>query len=323
MNNRLGDLGIEETPAWATEDATDNDVDHMENGEGPSANNEDKDDASDDGLELPQKNAQMDQFFKDVEVVKQNIELIKASTKRIGEINEEAILATDSETEAKLSAQLDPIIKQTNKSAKGAKTMLAFIKETTGTLKEKKEVKASDLRVRENLCNTLTRKFIDEMKEYQNSQQKYKADIKKKAKRQIQIVKPDATEEEVDEIMNSEGGRDALYRETILSGGVNDNIKTAYQNVVGKYQDVRTLENSVAELHQMFLDFALLTEQQGELLDQIEFNVKSAGDYIEEGNEDVFQALEYQKSVRKKQCMILLIVAVVTLVLLFSLGILP
>jgi t-SNARE complex subunit (syntaxin) len=51
----------------------------------------------------------------------------------------------------------------------------------------------------------------------------------------------------------------------------------------------------------MFLDFALLTEQQGELLDQIEFQVKQAGDYVEEANVDVHQAIEYQKSIRKKQ----------------------
>ena len=49
-----------------------------------------------------------------------------------------------------------------------------------------------------------------------------------------------------------------------------------------------TLENSVAELHQMFLDFALLTEQQGELLDQIEYQVKSAADHIEDANVDVY-----------------------------------
>lgn len=35
------------------------------------------------------------------------------------------------------------------------------------------------------------------------------------------------------------------------------------------------LEASVAQLHEMFVDFAQLTEQQGELLDQIEFQVIS------------------------------------------------
>jgi len=84
---------------------------------------------------------------------------------------------------------------------------------------------ASRTRIRENLCNTLTRKFIDEMKLYQNAQQKYKSDIKKKVTRQVQIVKPDATDEEVDMVMRSEGGREALYRESILAGDVSDSIK--------------------------------------------------------------------------------------------------
>jgi len=173
-------------------------------------------------------------------------------------------------------------------------------------------------RVRENLCNTLTRKFIDEMKAYQNSQQKYKTDIKKKVARQVQIVKPDATEEEIDAVMKSEGGRDALYREQILAGGVNDQVKTTYAKVAGKYQDVLALESSVAELHQMFLDFALLTEQQGELLDQIEFQVKQAGDYVEDANVDVYESIEYQKKIRKKQCWIILIVVVAIIVILFA-----
>jgi t-SNARE complex subunit (syntaxin) len=99
--------------------------------------------------------------------------------------------------------------------------------------------------------------------------------------------------------------------------------RTTYAKVAGKYQDVLTLEQSVAELHQMFLDFALLTEQQGELLDQIEFQVKQAGDYVEEANVDVHQAIEYQKSIRKKQCWLILIVVVALVVVLFAMGILP
>ena len=62
------------------------------------------------------------------------------------------------------------------------------------------------------------------MKLYQSAQQKYKSDIKKKLKRQVHIVKPDATDEEIEQVMRNEGGRDQLYRETILSGGVNDRI---------------------------------------------------------------------------------------------------
>ena len=72
---------------------------------------------------------------------------------------------------------------------------------------------------------TLTKKFIDEMKMYQQAQQKYKTDIKNKVKRQVQVIKPDATDEEINDVMKSEGGKDALYKQSILAGGVNDQIK--------------------------------------------------------------------------------------------------
>jgi hypothetical protein len=82
--------------------------------------------------------------------------------------------------------------------------------------------------------------------------------------------------------------------------------RTVTAKVAGKYQDVKTLEQSVAELHQMFLDFALLVEQQGELLNNIEHQVRQAADHVEEANKDVYQSIEIQKSIRKKQMYVII-----------------
>ena len=161
-------------------------------------------------------------------------------------------------------------------------------------------------RIRDNLLITLTRKFVDTMKEYQNSQQKYKSDIKDKVQRQVRIVKPDASADEIDTVLSS-GDTSSVYRSAILKGAA-DPIRNAYANVVDKYQDVLKLEQSVAELHQMFLDLALLVEQQGEMLDQIEYQIQSASDYIDDGNEEIAKALEHQRAARKRQCCILAIV---------------
>jgi t-SNARE complex subunit (syntaxin) len=81
--------------------------------------------------------------------------------------------------------------------------------------------------------------------------------------------------------------------------------------VADKYQDVIALEASIAELHQMFLDFAMLTEQQGELLDQIEQQVKNATDYIDDANANMSQAIEYQKQIRSKQCCLFMIFIII------------
>jgi t-SNARE complex subunit (syntaxin) len=252
----------------------------------------------------------MQEFFGDVEIVKQNIVIVKNATSRIGIINQEVVLATTSEKEKEFSTDLAPLILDTNKKAAVAKAILQRLREDTERLKSSTAAKQSEIRIRENLSNTLTRKFVDIMKDYQNAQTKYKTDIKKKVKRQVQIVKPDATNDEIDAVLKT-GGGDQLFKQAILKGDAADSIRNAYQNVADKYQDVLALEASVAELHQMFLDFALLTEQQGELLDQIEHQVKAASDYIDEGNTDMVQAIEYQKSIRRRQLCIFMTILIV------------
>jgi len=81
------------------------------------------------------------------------------------------------------------------------------------------------LRVRDNLCHTLTRKYCDEIGLYQAAQETFKRETINKIKRQVQIVKPNATDEEVKEVLTSEGGRDALYRELVLDGRVSPQVQ--------------------------------------------------------------------------------------------------
>ena len=71
---------------------------------------------------------------------------------------------------------------------------------------------------------TLTRKFVDEMKSYRTAQQRYKTDIQNKMSRQVKVVMPDASDKEVEEIMRSEGGISAFIKESILTGGINEDI---------------------------------------------------------------------------------------------------
>ena len=341
MNDRLAELQAD-VPEWAKEYDADNgngegdiEMGNQSNDNGSSKKsskstqkqefswaNED-DGASEQGNGTSSQPEHMKQFFNDVESIKDDISAVSSATEKIISLKDKAVLATSEQEETQISDTIRTLVESTNKRAKTCKNLLGLLKQENTNLSEKKDITSTDLRVRENLVNTLLRKFIDEMKRYQQAQQNYKTDVKKKVTRQIQIIKPDATDQEVDEIMRSEGGREGLLQQQILSGGVNDQIKTQYRQVAGKYQDVLTLEASVAELHQMFLDFALLTEQQGELLDQIEYQVRTAADYVEDANVDVYEAINYQKKIRKKQCWIILIVVVLIIILLFSFRIIP
>ena len=126
------------------------------------------------------------------------------------------MLATTNENEQDESRELETLIGTTNKEAALAKKLLKKLREETVKLKKTNGCKQSEIKIRDNLINTMTRKFVDVMKEYQNAQTKYKTDIKKKVKRQVQIIKPDATAEEIDAVFKSGGGVGEVMRNTVL-----------------------------------------------------------------------------------------------------------
>eukprot|EP00588_Corethron_pennatum_P015853 CAMPEP_0194279904 /NCGR_PEP_ID=MMETSP0169-20130528/14340_1 /TAXON_ID=218684 /ORGANISM="Corethron pennatum, Strain L29A3" /LENGTH=190 /DNA_ID=CAMNT_0039024391 /DNA_START=142 /DNA_END=710 /DNA_ORIENTATION=+ len=182
MNNRLGDLGV---PDWSVQEEQ-----HHGDIETPH-------DGSEDGADA--QSEEMRNFFSHVEYLQDTISQISSATTEITRLNEEALLATTSAREKELSTALEPCIRSTNADAKRAKDILGLLREDNGRIAREGGNEA-DLRVRDNLVNTLTRKFIAEMKVYQQAQKKYRSDIKAKVRRQVQIVKPDATEEQIDAV---------------------------------------------------------------------------------------------------------------------------
>jgi t-SNARE complex subunit (syntaxin) len=87
---------------------------------------------------------------------------------------------TTTAEEQKLSKKLRTPIDSTNQRAKRTKDLLELLKQETGENK----LNTFDVRVRESMNKLLTKKCIDVIKMYQQAQQKYKIDIRKKVKRQ-------------------------------------------------------------------------------------------------------------------------------------------
>ena len=143
MNDRLGDLGGG-TPSWAAED--DDDVNSGGGGggwENEDSGGRDEEKGGSGGGSQPEH---MEKFFRHVDFVKEDIDAVKEATKRIGEINEEAVLATTTSKESESSRILRPIVDETNKRAKRTKNVLALLKEENEKLKKEKDTKASDMR---------------------------------------------------------------------------------------------------------------------------------------------------------------------------------
>ncbi|KAL5970823.1 Syntaxin [Taenia solium] len=75
--------------------------------------------------------------------------------------------------------------------------------------------------------------------------------------------------------------------------------KQSLADIEARHEDIIKLEKSIKELHDMFMDMAMLVESQGEMIDRIEFNVDQAVDYIETAKADTKKAVKYQSAARK------------------------
>jgi syntaxin 1B/2/3 len=101
-----------------------------------------------------------------------------------------------------------------------------------------------------------------------------------------------------------------------LEGQRHEQAKEALVYIESRHRDIMRLEQSIRELHQLFMDMAVLVEAQGELIDQIEYNVSQSVAYTKDAVVNLRKANELQKKSRKKMCclMICLLIVIVVIV---------
>ncbi|XP_046861012.1 syntaxin-7-like isoform X2 [Xenia sp. Carnegie-2017] len=74
---------------------------------------------------------------------------------------------------------------------------------------------------------------------------------------------------------------------------------------------VRQLESDIMDVNEIFRDLGTMIHEQGEMIDNIEDHVVTAGTHVEEANTQLQKASEYQKASRKKMCCLLVILLLV------------
>jgi len=83
-------------------------------------------------------------------------------------------------------------------------------------------------------------------------------------------------------------------------------------------EEIRQLEQNVAQVNEMFHDLAQIVKDQDVLIDNIDSNISNALENVEEGEKEIDKAAEYQKKSRSKMCCILAICVVILLVLVLA-----
>ncbi|NIG59275.1 syntaxin-1A [Pontoporia blainvillei] len=234
----------------------------------------------------------MDEFFEQVEEIRSFIDKISENVEEVKR-KHSAILASpnpDEKTKEELEELMSDIKKTANKVRSKLKSIEQSIEQEEGLSRS-----SADLRIRKTQHSTLSRKFVEVMSEYNATQTDYRERCKGRIQRQLEITGRTTTSEELEDMLES--GNPAIFASGII---MDSSIsKQALSEIETRHSEIIKLENSIRELHDMFMDMAMLVESQGEMIDRIEYNVEHSVDYVERAVSDTKKAVKYQSKARR------------------------
>ncbi|XP_071986818.1 syntaxin-3-like isoform X3 [Engystomops pustulosus] len=253
----------------------------------------------------------MDDFFAQIEEIRQNIEKISESvneTKRLHSVILSAPLP-----EQKTTDELENLSLEIKKAANNVRSRLKSMEQSI----EQDNIQSSaDLRIRKSQHSVLSRKFVDVMTKYNEAQVDFRERSKWRIQRQLEITGKSTTDAELEEMLES--GNPNIFTSGILCDS--QISRQALSEIESRHRDIVRLESSLKELHDMFLDIAMLVENQGALIDRIENNMDESVGFVERAVADTKKAVKYQSEARRKKIMIMICCVILIIITASTIG---
>ena len=142
----------------------------------------------------------------------------------------------------------------------------------------------------------MSRKFISVMSIYNTAQNDFKDMCKEKMRRQMELMGDTVDDNRLEDILAS--GETA----PIFTGGIvmdTQQSKQALDDIQARKNDILALEKSIKELHDLFLDMAMLVQEQGEMIDRVEYNIENSVEFVSRAVADTKKAVKFQSEARR------------------------
>ncbi|KFV63351.1 Syntaxin-2, partial [Dryobates pubescens] len=261
----------------------------------------------------------MDDFFQQVEELRNNIAKIAQNVEEVKK--QHSIILSAPNPEGRTKEELEELNEEIKRIANKVRARLKAIEQSVDQ-GENANRTSVDLRIRKTQHSVLAHKFVEVMTEYNETQTLFRERSKGRIQRQLEITGKTTTDEELEEMLES--GNPSIFTSDVC---ITDSqiTRQALNEIESRHKDIMKLESSIRELHEMFMDMAMFVETQGEMINNIEKNVMNASDYVEHAKEETKKAVKYQSKARRKMWIIIIVslvlIAIIALIIGLSVGV--
>lgn len=247
-----------------------------------------------------------DALIQEAEGIKAGLTSLRNNVKSLENQHKQALFALTPDQQNKFGQEIQRLTDETTSLIQKTKSQIDAMRRSADSTGDS---------MKHNMAETLAGKFAEVLQNYQKAQTEYADKLKAKMAQKVKIVKPDATEEQIEQAIENGQVEKMFQQSTLDSQFLTAQAKNALAYVQDRHRDIVAIEASVKELNRLFIDMAIMVESHGEILGHIEDNVGSAIMSTKEGTEHMRQAVIAQKKGRKKMYIIILILIVVVIIL--------
>lgn len=211
---------------------------------------------------------EMDSVLDKAQDTRREIQLIHLDVKRLREQNTRILseptrtstIKTDSNAiAADIKSRGEDLLKHLHEMDSHAKN-----------LEEEHGINSAVARIARTQYAGLSNSFRDVMLEYNEAEMNHRERCKTHIQRQMEIVGREVTGEEIEEML--ENGQWNIFSDNILTEG--KTARSALSQIESRHRDLMELEKRLKSIHEVFLDVAMLVEEQGPMIDYIFTNVQ-------------------------------------------------
>jgi t-SNARE complex subunit (syntaxin) len=253
-------------------------------------------------VEAPQEDAHSE-FFRQVDLVRKVTRILMENTGELDKLHRQFLSTLYHDEQKRLQSKIDKLSGQTMKSADKIRKLLKMMASENQVMADNNH---RDARMRINQTSQLSKKFMETMGVYQESQIKYQKKYSDQLRRQYRAAVPDATDEEIEEVVGKHGN--LLLSEELFGAANAMEARKAVDEMQSRHNELMDLEKNIVLLHQLFMDMSMLIDQQSDMVNHIEVQMEESAVKVEHGVGELKQAVEHQKSARKRKwCLIICI----------------
>lgn len=232
----------------------------------------------------------MDSIYKEAQAMRKEMQLLTLDVKRLGKQNTRFL--TSIRRISSIKRDSNALGRDIKARGEAIYARLEKLGRLSKVIEEEHGSMSALARMVRSQYVSLTSAFHQAMSEYNETEMIQRENCKTRIQRQAEIMGKEVSREQIDEMI--ETGKWNVFSDNLLLEG--RTARSALNEIENRHKELLELEGRIRDIRDLFLQMALLVEEQGSMLNSIEANVAATQDYVAKATVQIKKAVKYKKN---------------------------